>query len=134
MLLSILPLLSAGAMQSLQGVLVPQLLAYGPLAAGVHYLATKRVDGISFPPLDSMSQETAAAAAAGAEKVLQQICQQHPGFVHGDLRLANFLLLHSSDDTAAPGVMLIDFAASRLDGSAVEVQAQFKQLRLLLRR
>lgn len=125
--------MSTGAMQSLQGVLVPQLLAYGPLAAGVHYLATKQVNGISFPPWDSMSQEAAAAAAAGAEKVLRQICQQHPGFVHGDLRLPNLLLLHSSDNTATPGVMLIDFAASKLDGSASEVQAQFQELRLLLR-
>lgn len=126
-------MLPADAMQSLQGVSVPQLLAYGPLAAGVHYLATKQVEGMPFPPLHTMSQEAATAAATGAEKVLLQICEQHPGFVHGDLRLANLLLVHNNDDTAVPTVMLIDFAASRLDGSAADVCAQFRELRSLLR-
>lgn len=121
-------------MQPLQGHYIPRKLAWGQLAAGIHILATARVDGVPFSDLQSPQQQKAAAAAAAADKALQQIHSLQPGFLHGDLRLANILLQRGVDDAAPPTAVFIDFAASRLDGTPAEVEAETRQLKSLLHR
>lgn len=118
-----LPSLLAGALQPLQGVVVPEVLGWGHLMAGIYCLVTTRVDGVPLSQLSNVPDEVAAAA----ERALQQVCSVLPGFLHGDLRKPNIMLHHKPDDTAPPKVFLLDFAASRLDGLPAEVAAQKKE-------
>eukprot|EP00878_Enallax_costatus_P010445 GHUV01010904.1.p1 GENE.GHUV01010904.1~~GHUV01010904.1.p1 ORF type:complete len:309 (+),score=81.11 GHUV01010904.1:64-927(+) len=120
-----------GALLQCQGDEVATFLDWGHLLAGIYYIATAYVEGVPCSELPSeLKQEEAATAA---ETALQRICAVQPGFVHGDLRLPNIMVKHGSDDTAAPTAVIIDLAASRLDGSPAEVKAQFQQLKSLFR-
>eukprot|EP00878_Enallax_costatus_P012957 GHUV01013531.1.p2 GENE.GHUV01013531.1~~GHUV01013531.1.p2 ORF type:complete len:247 (+),score=56.62 GHUV01013531.1:1090-1830(+) len=119
-----------GALEPCQGTELPIFFEWGHLAAGIYYLAIACVEGVPCSELPSEFQATAALAAKAA---LQRICTVQPGFLHEDLRLENILFRHGSSDTA-PTAVIIDLAASRLDGNPAEVKMQFRQLKSLFRR
>lgn len=124
-----LPSAITGALKSCQGDQLPGFLGWGHLLAGIYYVVTAYVEGV---PCNELSNELQAAAAArAAEAALQQICAVQPGFLHGDLRRPNVLIKQGSNDVTA---VIIDLAASRLDGTPEEVTAQFRQLKSLFRR
>lgn len=119
----------AATLAPVQGSAVPKLLACGQLGVGVRYIATARVDGVPYSRLPSVHE----AAAEAAVRAMQQIRSVWPCFLHGDIRLANIMLQKPGVDTAAPTAVILDFAASRLDGSPREVAAESRQLSSLLR-
>lgn len=112
-----------------QGRLVPELLGYGHLKAGVYFLATQYIQS---EPLSAMANITPAIAKA-ALHALQQLQHARPGFLHGDIRLANVLLVGS----AAGGdvdmkCMMIDFGQSKLNATRKDMQRELKQLKQVL--
>lgn len=114
-------------LHSVQGQLVPSLLAVGHLWAGVHFIATSRIDGVPLSSLTCIPEVVAVAAV----KSLKTLYTAFPGFVHGDVRLANVLLVSESSD-AAPRCMWVDLARSRLDGTQKQREAELRKLKKLL--
>lgn len=114
-------------LQAVQGKLIPCFLAAGHLAAGVHFLATGLIDGL---PLSSLAVIPPAVAEA-AVNALESLAATFPGFLHGDLRLANVLVLSSGSNTA-PRCMWLDLARSRLDGTVRQQKAEQRHLKRLL--
>ena len=81
------------ALEGLQGLHVPELLAWGDVDWGVRFLAVRRVAGGQ--PLSRLPRPIPAAVAATALRVLEAVQAACPGFVHGDMRLSNMLAVQA---------------------------------------
>ena len=122
-------------LEPLQGQVVPRLLGAGYLDFGVHFLATSTIDGT---PLSSLPHVT-DAVASGALLALQRIRDVLPGFLHGDIRLENVLVLSThggeggggGDGEADAACMFVDFACSQVGGSMAEQREEEKRLKRL---
>ncbi|PNH06131.1 hypothetical protein TSOC_007543 [Tetrabaena socialis] len=117
------------AVQGLQGTVVPKLLAAGHANHGVYYIAVSRLPG---QPLSEVAQPFPPGVVKAAEDALRQLHAACPGFLHGDIRLENMILL----PPGSPGgdcakCMVIDFGRARL-GRAQEQDMEVRQLRRLL--
>jgi tRNA A-37 threonylcarbamoyl transferase component Bud32 len=116
-------------LQKLQGNVVPHLLSVGRLVAGVHFIATRLIPGT---PLSSLPTVPAPVADA-AVHALSRAHEAHTGFIHGDIRLQNIMLVDSasgSDTTVR--CMVIDFGRSRLDGTPSDKVKEVKKLKRML--
>lgn len=108
-----------GSMNTLQGRVVPQLLALGLIEGGGGcFMATTVVQG---SPLDKVRMTPALASAATA--AVQQL-HDH-GFIHGDLALQNLIACTTADGSTK--VMLVDLARAR---SAQPAECAAEMLRL----
>ena len=118
---------------ALQGQLVPQLLGSGHLEAGVHYIALSCVEGTALSSLPAIPQRAMESALAGLRRLQEAV----PGFLHGDLRLANIMWATPSHDgpaaAAAASCVLIDFGRSRSDGDSAQQAEEELMLRRMLR-
>ena len=122
-------------LETLQGQVVPCLLGAGHLTAGACYLAVARVEG----PLLSGLPQIGPAVAAAAVCALGRLHSSHAGFLHGDIRLQNVMLVRgctavgagSADDTDVH-CMFIDFGQSQLGGSMAEQHKEVKLLKHLM--
>ncbi|PNH04106.1 hypothetical protein TSOC_009783 [Tetrabaena socialis] len=117
------------AVQGLQGTVVPKLLAAGHANHGVYYIAVSRLPG---QPLSEVARPFPPGVVKAAEDALRQLHAACPGFLHGDIRLQNMILL----PPGSPGgdcakCMVIDFGQARL-GRAEEQDVEVRQLRTLL--
>ncbi|KAG2440751.1 hypothetical protein HXX76_003608 [Chlamydomonas incerta] len=140
------------ALEGLQGLHVPDLLAWGDLDCGVRFLAVRRVAGGQ--PLSHLPRPISAAVAAAALRALAAVQAACPGFVHGDVRLSNMLAVQAGPPLPPSGAagagagggfgdgwhaageqlrcVLLDFGRSRLDGGAAEQRLELEQLHKLL--
>ena len=82
------------ALQRLQGRHVPELQAWGDLEYGVRFLALRRVAGAQ--PLSSLQRPLPAAVKGAALQALAVVQAACPGFVHGDVRLENVVVLEAA--------------------------------------
>ncbi|KXZ46815.1 hypothetical protein GPECTOR_40g549 [Gonium pectorale] len=116
----------------LQGSVLPELLAAGRTFddLNVYFIATALVPGETLWQVlgQRWLQPEEMAAAVGA---LQQLHAARPGFLHGDVRLENVMLLRREPGEAAR-CMVLDLGLSRLDGSEEEQRAEVRGLRELL--
>ncbi|PNW82993.1 hypothetical protein CHLRE_06g302350v5 [Chlamydomonas reinhardtii] len=109
-----------------------------PPDGDVRFIATSRVRGLTLRQAAEQwgyIQPTAAAAAVHALKVLHAADIRAGGggsggrFLHGDIRLSNFmLLLPAAEAAVGPRGVIIDLGLSRLDGTEAEQQAEVRQL------
>eukprot|EP00198_Chlamydomonas_reinhardtii_P000148 XP_001689483.1 predicted protein [Chlamydomonas reinhardtii] len=109
-----------------------------PPDGDVRFIATSRVRGLTLRQAAEQwgyIQPTAAAAAVHALKVLHAADIRAAGggsggrFLHGDIRLSNFmLLLPAAEAAVGPRCVVIDLGLSRLDGTEAEQQAEVRQL------
>ncbi|PNG99895.1 hypothetical protein TSOC_014315 [Tetrabaena socialis] len=132
------------ALTMLQGSVVPLVLAHGKLPYGLRYIALRPIEGGE--PLSGCLQPFPRAVAVAALRALQEVQAACPGFVHGDVRLENLLLVRAPGrggaaegegepdalGGAALRCVLLDFARSRMDGSEQQQQRELAQLRQLL--
>ncbi|PNH06126.1 hypothetical protein TSOC_007545 [Tetrabaena socialis] len=117
------------AVQGLQGTVVPKLLAAGHANHGVYYIAVSRLPG---QPLSEVAQPFPPGVVKAAEDALRQLHAACPGFLHGDIRLENMILLPpGSGGGDCAKCMAIDFGRARL-GRAQEQDMEVRQLRRLL--
>lgn len=79
-------------MEAEQGRLVPRLLAAGHAYDGVWYIATELVAGQDLSSYERVPEPVALAALAA----LKALGEAYPGFLHGDIRLQNVLVLAKS--------------------------------------
>eukprot|EP00878_Enallax_costatus_P034068 GHUV01037679.1.p1 GENE.GHUV01037679.1~~GHUV01037679.1.p1 ORF type:complete len:120 (-),score=21.80 GHUV01037679.1:40-399(-) len=114
--------------ESEQGRLVPRCRAAGHAYDGVYYIATERIDGHDLSAYESGVPEPVAAAALAA---LRALGQAFPGFLHGDIRLQNVLLV-SDDSDAKPRCMWVDLGRSSMNGSKRQQLAEHDMLKTLL--
>ncbi|PNW70438.1 hypothetical protein CHLRE_17g719834v5 [Chlamydomonas reinhardtii] len=109
-----------------------------PPDGDVRFIATSRVRGLTLRQAAEQwgyIQPTAAAAAVHALKVLHAADIRAAGggsggrFLHGDIRLSNFMfLLPAAEAAVGPRCVVIDLGLSRLDGTEAEQQAEVRQL------
>ncbi|PNH01453.1 hypothetical protein TSOC_012662 [Tetrabaena socialis] len=117
------------AVQGLQGTVVPKLLAAGHANYGVYYIAVSRLPG---QPLSEVARPFPPGVVKAAEDALRQLHAACPGFLHGDIRLQNMILLPpGSPDGDCAKCMVIDFGRARL-GRAEEQDMEVRQLQTLL--
>ncbi|KAG2482534.1 hypothetical protein HYH03_018525 [Edaphochlamys debaryana] len=77
------------ALEPLQGRQVPELRAWGDIRWGVRFLALRRLDGAQ--PLSRLPRPLPPGVAAAALAALEAVQAACPRFVHGDVRLSNFM-------------------------------------------
>lgn len=103
-----------------------RLISASHLSAGVHYLATEFVAGTALSAVHPITPAIADAAVAA----LRTVHAAHPGFLHGDIRLPNVMLVSGSD--APPECKIIDFGASSFNGCKAKQDQEMLQLQQLL--
>jgi hypothetical protein len=123
------------ALSHVQGTLVPKLLFAGRAAlpvdgsnvvVGMH-LTTQRLQGQT---LDSftLSRDQAQTVCTAFE----QLQLAAPGFLHGDIRGPNIIMVMMQDGDTEMGCRFLDFGKSRLHGSLEEQADELKTLKQLL--
>lgn len=120
------------ALARLQGSVVPEVLDYGRMRFGLRYIALRPVEGGQ--PLSSCEWPFPRAVAKAAVKALQTAHATCEGFVHGDVRLENMLLLRqgAAAGGGTPRCVLLDFEWSRTDGDKEQQEQEQAQLERLL--
>eukprot|EP00877_Chromochloris_zofingiensis_P011390 jgi/Chrzof1/6504/Cz18g13220.t1 len=112
-----------------QGQLLPRMVGHGSMVAGMQYIALEKIDGVDLSDLPCITDDVAAAAM----DALVTLQQHHPGFVHGDIRLENIMLLATPRPGESSSVMLIDLAWSKLGGSEAQQECEVQELTQLLK-
>eukprot|EP00877_Chromochloris_zofingiensis_P006568 jgi/Chrzof1/2164/Cz11g04190.t1 len=98
------------------------------MIAGVKYIALDKINGAPLSDLPYITNEV----AAGALNALVTLQQRHPGFVHGDIRLHNIMLLATPRPGESSSCILIDLAWSQLDGSEAQQEHEVQELTQLI--
>ncbi|KAG2492240.1 hypothetical protein HYH03_009484 [Edaphochlamys debaryana] len=75
-------------LRSLHGSVLPRVLAAGRLPGGLRFIALQPLHD---QPLSRLPRPLAPAVQAAALAALRAAQDAHPGFVHGDVRPANFM-------------------------------------------
>eukprot|EP00877_Chromochloris_zofingiensis_P006562 jgi/Chrzof1/2159/Cz11g04140.t1 len=111
-----------------QGKLLPRMLGHGSIIAGVKYIALENIDGVPLSDLPYITEKVAAAAF----NALVTLQQRHPGFVHGDIRLQNIMLLATPRPGESSTCMLLDLAWSQMDGSEAQQEHEVQEFTQLI--
>jgi hypothetical protein len=118
------------ALESLQGEVVPELLADRYILCGVRYLAVSASDGVTFSSLWPNITDNQQAAALAA---LDRVYAAAPGFLHGDLDLRNVMLLQGSEEgdgdvSSSCRVVILDFGESSIAPHPVPEQQRRERM------
>lgn len=126
------------ALSSVQGLYVPKMLIAGQLSLPVDgrpniicmHITTELVPGQTLDKVKLNEEEAHAVLYA-----FQQVQKAVPGFLHGDLRGPNIMILPQDDtkqDDTSVLCRFLDFGSSSLNGTQTQQANEVEQLKSLV--